>query len=1730
MVADEIPAPLPNALPTGADIVQGNATLNYSDNRLDINQNTPSLTTNWNSFNIGESATVTFHQPSTDAIAINKVIGSDMSKIFGNLEANGKVYLINPNGVIFGENASVNVGSIVASTLDMLEKDSFKGKDGKIINYGSINAKEIVALLGKEVINEGFIVAKMGVALASGSKIKLDFDGKGLINVVVDEPILNGLIENKKVIVVDGGKIIMRASTKGELFDAAIKNSGTIQANRVMKKNGKIYIDSEDGNFKNEGTIEANEGHIEITSNRLFNSGEINTNGTKGGDIKVNANTIIQQGNISADGTEDDGGKIDIDYEYKYIESSYGQIRARGKNKGGKVKIKGNENSHYFTSGEIDASGEKEGGTIAVTAEALKLFGADIKAEGKNKGGDIKIGGDFKGHGAISQAKETIVNNSTNISAKATENGSGGNIVVWSDEKTEFTGTINANAGINGGNGGKVEVSSKNKFYYGGEVTASAPNGEKGEVILDPKNITISNTGGGFPYYELIDPSPSGGNAFGTNVKILGNGNVVVGVPNDDATASNAGAVHLFHGTTGSLISTFTGARAGDAVGSNLYTLTGNNNFVTQSSTVGDGINTSVGAVTWIDGTLGRTGSVSAANSLMGSTTNDQIGNAGIETGVVALTNGNYVVVSPNWDNGATSDAGAVTWADGTTGRIGLVSTANSLYGTTASDRIGFSGVTALTNGHYVVGSQNWNNGGGVAFAGAATWGNGGTGITGAVSTLNSLYGSTTGDSVGYKTYALTNGNYVVASPFWANGGTSLAGAVTWGNGATGTTGAVSTLNSLYGTTASDRIGGNGITALTNGHYVVVSSFWDNGGTADVGAVTWGDGATAGARLTGAVSTTNSLYGTTSNDRVGQTGITALTNGNYVVRSADWSGGGISLGAATWINGSNGRTVNGNTGEAIDNTNSLVGQVNYDQVGVDGVYALTNGNYIVASSIWDAGSGISNRGAVTWGDGTTGIFGNITALNSLLGSTNGDQLGQSITPLTNGNYVILSRTWRNGGVNSFGAVTWANGSAAITGSVDTTNSLYGTTHNDLSNSSVVALNNGNYVVIAPNWDNGATSEAGAVIWGDGATAGTRLTGAISTANSIYGSTANDQVGSNGIVALANNNYLINSPLWNNGAIADAGAVTWADGSSGSTGAVSSLNSIIGTSASAGSSLGSLDNNTVSSFLARFPNDGTGKVYIGFKDPTFLTFNRGRVGNFNIHPSFLTNILNAGTAVTLQANNDITINSPLTANNGGGNGGNLTLQAGRSVLINANVTSDNGNITIIGNETTADGVIDAQRDAGAATITMATATTLDAGAGNISITLKDGAGKTNTTSGDITLSSLNAAHVLVQNDGPTNGSNILKSAGTPTITATSAAFDISNATNIIGSVGTSGSHISTNISNLEASTQGGNVYINNGSTDLTIGGATLGGLTGINTNGGDLFITSGLFNNTEIISVNDLTINSDDDINDSAVITTTGNASFTTTGANKNITLDQVSSYNGAVSLNTSDGNASIINLTTNLDLGNSTVNGDLTISTVGNITDSGNINVIGTSSFTTTGIGTDITLDNASSYTGSVSLNTNDGNATLTNVTSDLDLGSSTVNGDLIVSTIGNISDSGSLNVSGNSSFATTGTNKRILLDDVASNYGGSVTLTNRSNTVVYSSVTPGTTFDITAPLEPSEPETPAVNTLFNSFISFIMKLEDTLFSSNSEENLYKSDKKDLLKTSNTIQKKIDNN
>jgi len=223
--------------PTGGQIVSGSGQIQQSANTTTIQQTSQSLSLNWQSFDIGANQTVNFVQPGASSVAVNRVLGNTASEIFGHLNANGQVWLINPNGVLFGQGAQVNVGGIVASTLDVAEGTPGSGTvrlagdgKGKVVNQGSINAANggYVALIGNQVSNQGTIRAQLGtVALGGGSAVTLTFSDNHLLHLEVDKSTLNNLAENRQLIVADGGQVLMTAGARDSLLASAVNNTAS---------------------------------------------------------------------------------------------------------------------------------------------------------------------------------------------------------------------------------------------------------------------------------------------------------------------------------------------------------------------------------------------------------------------------------------------------------------------------------------------------------------------------------------------------------------------------------------------------------------------------------------------------------------------------------------------------------------------------------------------------------------------------------------------------------------------------------------------------------------------------------------------------------------------------------------------------------------------------------------------------------------------------------------------------------------------------------------------------------------------------------------------------------------------------------------------------------------------------------------------------------------------------------------------------------------------------------------------------------------------------------------------------------------------------------------------------------------------------------------------------------------------------------------------------------------
>lgn len=256
------------AAPTDGVVVSGSAVIGQSGGVTNITQHTPKAAIDWEGFSLSSGEAVNFHQPNSSSITLNRVLGNERSVIEGALNANGQIFLINSNGVLFTKGSSVNAAGLVASTLDISNADFeasryvFQGSNGSgsVINMGALSAADggYVALLGKEALNQGAIFATRGTAaLSAGEQITLNFNGDSLLNVSIDQGALDALVENRQAIYADGGKVFLTARAADEVLGSQVNNSGLIEAHTLGDLKGEIVAHAYGGSANIGGTLDA---------------------------------------------------------------------------------------------------------------------------------------------------------------------------------------------------------------------------------------------------------------------------------------------------------------------------------------------------------------------------------------------------------------------------------------------------------------------------------------------------------------------------------------------------------------------------------------------------------------------------------------------------------------------------------------------------------------------------------------------------------------------------------------------------------------------------------------------------------------------------------------------------------------------------------------------------------------------------------------------------------------------------------------------------------------------------------------------------------------------------------------------------------------------------------------------------------------------------------------------------------------------------------------------------------------------------------------------------------------------------------------------------------------------------------------------------------------------------------------------------------------------------------
>src|SRR4051812_40301071 len=324
--------------PEGASVVNGQVNVQGQGTaNVTVNQFSDKAIVNWHTFNIGANERTQFVQPNSGSVILNRVTGGlGPSEILGRLDANGRVFVVNRDGFIFGAGSVVNTAGFLATTSDIKNDDFMAGRynfsipgrpDASIVNMGTITAASggFAALVAPGVRNSGVITANLGtVSLASGNTFNLDFYGDKLIQLGVNDQIagqvkdvatgqtLKALVTNEGKLKANGGRVELTAAAARHVVDSVINTSGVIEANSVGIKNGQIVLSA-------------------------------GTAATKGAGLPTQT-----------------------------------------------VKV----------SGKVSAAGKRRGttgGTIVVTGENIQVANATIDASGRNGGGKVMIGGDWGG-------------------------------------------------------------------------------------------------------------------------------------------------------------------------------------------------------------------------------------------------------------------------------------------------------------------------------------------------------------------------------------------------------------------------------------------------------------------------------------------------------------------------------------------------------------------------------------------------------------------------------------------------------------------------------------------------------------------------------------------------------------------------------------------------------------------------------------------------------------------------------------------------------------------------------------------------------------------------------------------------------------------------------------------------------------------------------------------------------------------------------------------------------------------------------------------------------------------------------------------------------------------------------------------------------------------------------------------------------------------------------------
>ena len=485
-----------HANPTGGQVVAGSASItNGAPGTLNIFQQSSRAIVNWSGFSIAANETVNFVQPSASSVILNRVLGSDPSAIFGRLNANGTVTLVNPNGIVFGAGSRVDVGGLVASTANIRDNDFMAGRyafnqaspvtHAAIENHGHISVKDVglAAMVAPRVRNAGVIEARLGrVALGSANTFTLDFQGDGLLSfgagaAISEAPGGDGaLVINSGEIRAEGGNVLLTARAMKGVVDQVINTSGLISATTVSSQNGRIVLSGGDA-----GTV-AIAGRIDTSAAGAGQAGAVVATGEH---VAVAGGTQIDASGRNG------GGEIAL--------GSTGLTDAanRFSNKSQSVTVAAGAALN------ADATGVGDGGTVTLWSKDQTVFAGSLSARGGEQGGD-------GGFAEVSSQKN--IGLTGNVDLRATQGKTGALLIDPTDLRIVDT----ASGGSQDGNAGDGTVASGDADQGAGATLNTVSRGllegmaGNANIVLQATGqITVDAMAGG-----LINLATTAGNGF----------------------------------------------------------------------------------------------------------------------------------------------------------------------------------------------------------------------------------------------------------------------------------------------------------------------------------------------------------------------------------------------------------------------------------------------------------------------------------------------------------------------------------------------------------------------------------------------------------------------------------------------------------------------------------------------------------------------------------------------------------------------------------------------------------------------------------------------------------------------------------------------------------------------------------------------------------------------------------------------------------------------------------------------------------------------------------------------------------------------------------------------------------------------------------------------------------------------------------------------------------------